>query len=344
MSLLLTRDEFRNAVFERDSNKCVSCGGKGQDAHHIMERRLFPDGGYYLDNGATLCAHCHLKAEQTVLSPAYIRACAHIGKIILPPHLYPDYEYDKWGNITNPNGTRLKGELFHDESVQKALEAGGVLSQFMPYVKYPRTFHLPFSMGRTDDDKVLDDCSNFEGKNVIVTLKMDGENTTAYQDGYIHARSLDGRSNQTRDWIKKLLTSVIYELPKDWRISGENLYAKHSIHYKNLDTYFYLFSIWDERNNCLSWNVTEEWAAMLELQTVPVLYRGKWDEGIIKNLFKQQYADNEMEGFVVRLADGFSYGDFKKSMAKFVRPNHVQTNQHWLKTKIIPNKLFKKGA
>ena len=51
----LTRDQFRNGVFARDGHKCVLCQAPGQDAHHIMERRLFPDGGYYLDNGATVC-------------------------------------------------------------------------------------------------------------------------------------------------------------------------------------------------------------------------------------------------------------------------------------------------
>ena len=53
-------------------------------------------------------------------------------------------------------------------------------------VKYPRTYHLPWSEGRTDDDKVLSDDSQFIGKYVVVTEKMDGENTTIYSDGYLH--------------------------------------------------------------------------------------------------------------------------------------------------------------
>ena len=60
----------------------------------------------------------------------------------------------------------------------------------MKYKKYPRTFHLPFSKGSTSDDKFLKDYSNFENKDIIVTLKMDGENTTMYND-HIHARSLE---------------------------------------------------------------------------------------------------------------------------------------------------------
>lgn len=40
---------------------------------------------------------------------------------------------------TEAGGTRLKGELFHDESVQKILSAGGVLGQFTHLIRSPRT-------------------------------------------------------------------------------------------------------------------------------------------------------------------------------------------------------------
>lgn len=41
---ILTRDQFRESVFERDSHTCVICKNPSQDAHHIVERRLFSDG------------------------------------------------------------------------------------------------------------------------------------------------------------------------------------------------------------------------------------------------------------------------------------------------------------
>src|ERR1039457_5964964 len=97
-SALQTRDSFRNGVFQRDKNLCVICGKAGQDAHHIMERRLFPDGGYYFDNGATVCGECHIKAEQTLITTEELREAIGIKTVILPPHLYPDQRYDKWGN------------------------------------------------------------------------------------------------------------------------------------------------------------------------------------------------------------------------------------------------------
>lgn len=336
---VLDRDTFREQVFKRDKNCCVLCGKPSQDAHHIMERRLFDDGGYYLDNGASLCGECHLKAEFTTVSPEEIRLAAGIIKRKLPEHLYEDYSYDKWGNIVNSNGTRVKGELFEDLSVQKALKLGNVLDKFSNYIKYPRTYHLPCSPGKSDDDKVLKDYSNFNNKDVVATVKMDGENTTAYWDGYIHARSLDSQNHESRNWVKNYLSSKIYELPRGWRICGENLYAKHAIHYSNLGSYFYLFSIWNERNECLSWKETVEWAAMLEMSIVPVIYDGLFDQNTIQNLYTPNFNGNKCEGFVLRNKDSFPYCNFRKNVGKYVRAEHVVENQHWMRASVVKNSL-----
>ena len=122
MSKLLTRDAFRNGVFERDHHSCVICKQPAVDSHHILERRLWTDGGYYLDNGASLCRKHHIEAEETTLSCEEIRNASGITTIIIPEHFYDDINYDKWGNILLPNGTRLKGELFNDISVQKIIK------------------------------------------------------------------------------------------------------------------------------------------------------------------------------------------------------------------------------
>lgn len=219
--MLLSRDTFRTEVLRRDNYKCVICGYAnlsepdcGLDAHHILERRLWDDGGYYLDNGASLCDDhdgtigCHKKAEMTALSCDTIREAAGITQVAIPEHLYRDLVFDKWGNIIHPDGTRTKGDLFSDESVQKVLKAGGVLPLFRPYVKYPRTYHLPWSPGLTDDDRMLPSTKVFEGKQVVVTEKMDGENTTMYRD-YMHARSLEEEHHESRCWVKKFMAKFV---------------------------------------------------------------------------------------------------------------------------------------
>ncbi len=47
MPELLTRAAFRAAVFARDGGRCVICGAVAVDPHHILDRALWPDGGYY---------------------------------------------------------------------------------------------------------------------------------------------------------------------------------------------------------------------------------------------------------------------------------------------------------
>lgn len=59
----MDRTQFRNQVFKRDNHKCVICSSPAEDVHHILERRLFPDGGYELGNGASVCGTCHIKCE-----------------------------------------------------------------------------------------------------------------------------------------------------------------------------------------------------------------------------------------------------------------------------------------
>lgn len=346
---LLTRDQFRNMVYKRDGNKCVVCGTKAEfdsvgevlnlDAHHIIERKLWNDGGYYLENGVTVCEPCHIKSEQTLISCEKLRALAGIKQVVYPEQYYKDQELDKWGNFVLPNGTRLRGELFYEEATQKAIKS--VLHLFEDYVKYPRTYHVPWSPGGKDkEERILKDLSHFFGKEVVVTEKMDGENTTMYSD-YIHARSLDSlEPHPSRTRIKALHGQIKGDLPKGFRFCIENVFAKHSIHYKNLKDYHYLISVWDDKNNCLSWDSVNEWAQLLEIPAIPVLYRGIYDEKLIRDIYKPiSNNGDECEGYVLRLADEFPYRDFRKYNLKFVRDNHVTSNAHWKHAQIVENEI-----
>lgn len=207
-------------------------------------------------------------------------------------------------------------------------------------IKYPRSYHLPWSLGRSDDDKVLSSVDHLVGKEVIISLKLDGENTTMYSD-YIHARSLDSASHPSQTYVKSMWAKIKHMIPTGWRICGENVYATHSIHYTNLSAYFYVFSIWDENNTALSWDDTKYFAKELGFETVPVVFRGIFEEKIVRNLWNEIKKD-DVEGYVVRVADSFKYNDFSKSLAKFVREGHVQPNEvHWRSKKVVPNELKK---
>jgi hypothetical protein len=203
-------------------------------------------------------------------------------------------------------------------------------------VKYPRTIHLPYSDSVADDDIVRSD-DHLKNKEVIVTLKLDGENTSLYNN-YYHARSIDSANHVSRDFVKSWWMERSYNLPENMRICGENLFAKHSIYYANLKHYFYGFSVWED-DICLSWEDTLEWFSLFDITPVEVIYRGVYDKESILNAFEPHREQHE--GFVIRRENAFKYNEFKDNMAKYVRKNHVNSDKHWMHQTITPNKLEK---
>lgn len=207
-------------------------------------------------------------------------------------------------------------------------------------VKYPRTPHLPWSEGASEDDIQLINAEMFEGKNVVVTEKLDGENTTMTFDR-VHARSLDSRDHPSRHWVKSLWSQMCFDIPAGMRIVGENLYAKHSISYERLPSYFLVFAVFDG-STCLSWTETEEWCRLFGLHHVPVIYTGPWERTRIMQCYTgQSKCGGLQEGYVVRDMGRFSFGQFSSNVAKFVRKGHVQTSEHWMMQKIVPNGLIR---
>lgn len=204
-------------------------------------------------------------------------------------------------------------------------------------VKYPKTKHLPFSKGLTRGDKVIESLEPFIGKEIIVSSKMDGENSSLGKD-FIYARSLDSADHPSNHWLKGLWGSIKYDIPENWRICGENLYAVHSVVYNELSTYFMVFNIWDENNNCLSYDDTITWCNLLGLTHVPVIYRGIFDENILIKIANELDTERN-EGFVIRISNEFSYNDFQKYVCKWVREKHVKTSSHWKYEKIVKNGL-----
>lgn len=201
--------------------------------------------------------------------------------------------------------------------------------------KYPRTPHLPDSPGAHSDDVRLSHLLFKNGDPVVITEKMDGENTTIYRD-YCHARSIDSAHHPSRAKIKALAARIGPLLPEGWRICGENLYARHSVAYENLPADFLLFSVWDDQNRCLCWEESREWAQLLELSMVPILYEGPFTELAVKRCCEGLDL-NRQEGLVVRNGGSFSYEAFTKNVAKWVRPGHVQTDEHWMSRAVVPN-------
>jgi hypothetical protein len=124
---LLSREDFKKEVFARDKHKCVLCGELAVDAHHILDRKLFANGGYFLENGSSLCSDCHLEAEKTTATVEEIRDACSIKAPALPDGFDPSKTYDKWGNEIHPDGSRVPGPLFWDDGARKILTRAGIL-------------------------------------------------------------------------------------------------------------------------------------------------------------------------------------------------------------------------
>jgi predicted kinase len=206
-------------------------------------------------------------------------------------------------------------------------------------VHYPRTPHLPWSPGAASDDVRAGDLAGLLGREVVVTEKLDGENTTLYADG-LHARSLDSAHHPSRAWVKGLQGRIGGEIPPGWRVCGENVFARHSLAYEDLESWFYGFSVWDG-DRCLDWDRTVRFLRRRGVPAPPVLWRGVFDERTLRAL---PLDTARQEGYVVRTVEGFSLREFRRRVAKWVRGGHVQTDTHWMHAAVVANGLGPKAA
>ena len=210
---------------------------------------------------------------------------------------------------------------------------------YLEAIKYPKTMHFDFSQSLQNDDRRLETLEDFEGRQVVVTEKLDGENATIYSD-YYHPRSVIDDGHASRNWLKGFIPTFQYMIPENLRVCGESMYAEHSIRYENLDTFFYVFSIWNNNSNiCLDFHKTEILCYEWGLRTVPVLYEGIFDYEKIKGIYENLDFEKQ-EGIVCRVEGMFFLDQFQTHVAKAVRPKHVATDEHWKKT-WKPNKLKK---
>jgi len=221
--------------------------------------------------------------------------------------------------------------------------------------KYGRTYHLPFSPGTTSDDKINSDWWEdlLKIRKIIITEKLDGENSCVNSVG-VFARSHAAPNNKPwANHLKELRALILKDIEENnIEIFGENLYAIHSIEYDNLDSHFYVFGI-RSGNTWLSWDKVEEICFLLDLKTVPVI--GIYNTSDFENPlefrnFVESITINqstfgsrdvstgekcEMEGVVISNYDGYETDDMgqivSSNVFKYVRSNHVKTDEHWIK-------------
>jgi len=207
-------------------------------------------------------------------------------------------------------------------------------------LKYPRTFHFDFSPEIHSDDKVAnqqDLLKNFIGKEIIITEKYDGENSCLKPKEGVFARSHALPTfNPWSSWLKGLFYEKVHLMNDKYWYFGENMYAIHSIEYTKLDSFFYLFAIYDtERKVWLSFNEVVNEAVRLGIKVVKVRFRGIFKNlkeikvFMDKEIKKPSVLGGECEGFVARTENEFDNQDFQANVVKYVRNGHVQTDEHW---------------
>jgi hypothetical protein len=318
MSKLLSRDEFREQVFDRDGHRCIICFKHAVDAHHIIERRLWKDEGYYLENGASLCEIHHRLAETGHLCPDAIRGILEVPKVY-PEGWDINKDYDKWGKV-----------------LKKSNEDN---------TKYPSTSYLNFSPSIVlEDEQQAINLDDFIGVPIVITIKMDGSNTKITNKSVAARNGIDA-THKSFDFLKKQHIDFKNDIPDGIEVFGEWLYAKHSIQYESLNAYYQMFGLFNKKSNIwLSWIAIKRMSSMLGLKTVPVLveekiYNNKYELKAEIERLGQEVIKEGHEGLVIRYSGAFHYGQFSRFVAKYVRPNHVQTDVHWSQQQIIKNKV-----
>lgn len=201
-------------------------------------------------------------------------------------------------------------------------------------MKYPRTYHLPFSPEIHSDDKVHQNPDFFIGKEVIVTEKLDGGNCSINSLGEVFARSVSTTASHGSFSMVKNLHAWKMVGKEGCTIYGENLEGIHSIEYDSLDDCFYSFGM-KCNSNWLSFDELTQECKNMGIKVVPRIFRGVFnslkeiERFMDEEISKPSSYGKDREGFVIRLADGFSHDMFGTCVAKYVRANHVQTDKHW---------------
>lgn len=238
--------------------------------------------------------------------------------------------------------------------------------------KYNRSLHAQISLGTTSDDRFMPNgyVKSFAQKEgLILTEKLDGQNNCFSKNG-VFARSHSSPTEHPWDKPMRKRWSLIKNDLNNLEIFGENMYGVHSIAYKKLESFFYVFAVRDG-DRWLGWDEVKFYASMLDFPTVPeipitvelnsLFIEDKNENLILENWLKSnlgmtwidsvkssgllggydpENGDSCSEGFVIRNKNEFKtnngdlpveYNEFD-NLFKLVRPSHVQTDIHWTKT------------
>lgn len=235
------------------------------------------------------------------------------------------------------------------------------------FIKYPRTPHLFGSEG-TDDDKHLDEAESDQfiaDKSLIVEEKIDGTNVGLHFTsagamvlqcrGHLITEGMHPQYDLFKQWAAVKRFVLAERLEDRFILFGEWVYARHSVHYRQLPHYFFEFDIYDKDEEAfLSFEQRLGLLDGMGIETVPVLYTGPLNREELRQLIGPSVFDSQFENPVTKRTDNLMEGlylrteadDKVSGRAKFVRPEFVEKvkqSTHWQHQAMMPN-LLKDGA
>jgi len=158
-----------------------------------------------------------------------------------------------------------------------------------------------------------------------------------------------------KQWTAVKRSMIEQRLEDRFILFGEWLYARHSVHYRQLPHYFFEFDIYDKaQENFLSLEQRLNLIAGTGVETVPVLHRGAVAKDVISDLIGPSLFDSEFENPMTNRIDNLMEGLYLRveaagyvtGRAKFVRPEFVEKvkqSTHWQHQAMVPN-MLKEGA
>lgn len=231
------------------------------------------------------------------------------------------------------------------------------------FFKYPRTPHLFGSTGTADDKRLGERESHrfLKDPSLIVEEKLDGTNVGLHFAadgqlvlqcrGHLIATGMHPQYDLFKQWAAVKRDVLLERLETRYILFGEWLYARHSIHYRQLPHYFFEFDVFDKQERAfLSLDRRLERLEGTGIPTVPVVHTGPLGKDELERLIGPSAFDSAFENPTTGVADGLVEGLYLRTeaegivsgRAKFVRPEFVERvklSEHWQHQTMVPNLL-----
>ena len=231
------------------------------------------------------------------------------------------------------------------------------------FLKYPRTPHLFGSTG-TGDDKYLSEAESerfLADESLIVEEKLDGTNVGLHFTaagklvlqcrGHQITEGMHPQYDLFKQWAVVKRPVLDQRLENRFILFGEWLYARHSVHYRQLPHYFFEFDIYDKNSGAFL--SLERRLALLDgtgIHTVPVIHRGPVARTQLETLIGPSLYDSRFENPTTKRTDKLMEGLYLRTesggvvsgRAKFVRSEFIEKvkqSTHWQHQPVVPNLL-----